>query len=167
MVPVTLWFSRKKRPYKDVFHPTYLLRYRHCPLAMSQMPVSLEEKMALSPRKSGAFFFQGAGPEPEMIDMMTGERKLSFAGKLPTESMVFGTPLSDEEMRSEFNKFDIDGNGVLDKEEFLAWYRSKEHYGLDPEQDIDNWTEKYRLDEGETMSYEQFCLCMIHMTAHQ
>ena len=42
-----------------------------------------------------------------------------------------------------FDKFDVNKNGVLDRDEFITWYREhREHFGLDPEEDIDKMYSK-------------------------
>jgi|EP00670_Eutreptiella_braarudii_P005034 Ca2+-binding EF-hand superfamily protein len=113
-------------------------------------------------QSSASEFFRGAGATPEPWN---GERKLSFPGKLPTEAAVYGEALSEEELRAMFDKFDVNKNGVLDRDEFITWYREhREHFGLDPEEDIDKMYSNFNLAADETISYEKFCVIMLSKT---
>ena len=45
----------------------------------------------------------------------------------------------------EFDKFDKNGNGVLERDEWLDWYRSKDHFGMDPDENVQKLVTKYVL----------------------
>jgi hypothetical protein len=116
-------------------------------------------------RKPGSTFFDGAGVEPEQYNsFFPGEKRLSYAAQLPTEAGPYGACMSEDELRAEFDKFDKNGNGVLERDEWLDWYRSKDHFGMDPDENVQKLVTKFNLDTYETIDYPTFSMIMLYMT---
>jgi|EP00670_Eutreptiella_braarudii_P005961 Ca2+-binding EF-hand superfamily protein len=113
----------------------------------------------MATKRPAADFFRGAGATPEPWN---GERKLSFPGKLPTEAKVYGEVLSEEELRETFDRFDANKNGVMERDEFLAWYKDeRHHFGMEVEEEVEQIYKKHNLGESDTISYEKWCVIML------
>lgn len=78
----------------------------------------------------------------------------------PIKNDISGVAISEQQLRREFNKYDREGSGQLDKNEFKRIYLSLEHYGLPPtEAEVTRLFSKYSKDE--KMSFDEFCIVML------
>lgn len=82
------------------------------------------------------------------------------------ESNVGGLLVSDDQMRREFNRLDIRGDGYLRREDFKNVYRSLEHYGVErSEGEIDRALQRYGGKQ-DIIPYDLFCLIMLKLAQH-
>lgn len=115
----------------------------------NQSPVSEQPKEALVVVTSPSRSTTSAKPESN-----------GYEGS-PVRSDASGCPITDAQLRREFDKFDVSGNGYLDREEFKKIYLSFEHYGIDPTpNEINEVFSRYSRGKN-TISYEEFCILML------
>ncbi|CUG91038.1 calmodulin-related protein, putative [Bodo saltans] len=90
----------------------------------------------------------------------TPKREEEQSVESPIRNDVSGVAISDAQLRREFGKYDRNGNGFLDRNEFKRAYLSLENYGLVPSQaEIDRLFSKY--GKNEKVYFDEFCLLML------
>eukprot|EP00759_Apiculatamorpha_spiralis_P035131 PhF_6_TR36075/c0_g1_i1/m.52407 len=70
--------------------------------------------------------------------------------------------LHDDELREEFRKYDVDGNGFITKDEFRNLYKGMDTLGV-PEspKEIEKLLKRYNLLGDDKLSYEEFAILML------
>ena len=81
--------------------------------------------------------------------------------KSPIVNDVSGVAISEEQLLVEFRKYDRDGRGYLDRNEFKRAYLAMENFGLEPsQQEIDRMFRKYGGGD-DKVSFNEFCVLML------
>lgn len=80
----------------------------------------------------------------------------------PIVNDVSGVPISEAQLWNEFVKYDKDGSGWLDRNEFKKIYLSMENFGLEPlPHEVDRLFSKYGGADNK-ISFEEFSILMLH-----
>eukprot|EP00993_Chasmostoma_nieuportense_P001760 NODE_2611_length_1138_cov_18.377844_g2491_i0.p1 GENE.NODE_2611_length_1138_cov_18.377844_g2491_i0~~NODE_2611_length_1138_cov_18.377844_g2491_i0.p1 ORF type:complete len:364 (-),score=85.49 NODE_2611_length_1138_cov_18.377844_g2491_i0:17-1108(-) len=82
------------------------------------------------------------------------------------EGDLSGALLSEQELRREFEQYDVNGNGWIDKEEFKEIYASFEHFGLAAEEEgrLEGLFAQFdQLGDGR-LSYQEFAVLMLRLS---
>ena len=79
------------------------------------------------------------------------------------ENNICGLMVSDDQMRREFNRLDVNGDGYLDKESFARVYKNLEHFGLShlSQEDLDMVLRPY--SNGGRITFDEFCIVMLRL----
>lgn len=71
-------------------------------------------------------------------------------------------PIFDDELQQEFNRYDIDGNGYLNRQDFEKTYRLEfEYFGVRPSVAEVNAIFKSVCAEEDKVTFEEFCMLML------
>lgn len=80
----------------------------------------------------------------------------------PIRGDVSGACISDQQLRREFRKYDRNGSGTLDKEEFKKAYLCLDWFGLAPSnREFEEMWSRF-VGNDSVLSYEEFALFMLH-----
>eukprot|EP00744_Colponema_vietnamica_P008209 GILI01011734.1.p1 GENE.GILI01011734.1~~GILI01011734.1.p1 ORF type:complete len:521 (+),score=109.54 GILI01011734.1:100-1563(+) len=79
------------------------------------------------------------------------------------ENNICGLMVSDDQMRREFNRLDVNGDGYLVKDDFKMIYRNLEHFGLGhlSSSDLDIALRPYTADG--KITFDEFCIVMLRL----
>uniref|UniRef100_A0A7S1NP97 EF-hand domain-containing protein n=1 Tax=Eutreptiella gymnastica TaxID=73025 RepID=A0A7S1NP97_9EUGL len=78
---------------------------------------------------------------------------------------VSGALISEEQLREEFQSYDKDGNGYLDKKEFMRMYRAKSAVCSMNEEKVNELVGQYNMMGDGKLSYEEFALLMLKVAS--
>ena len=75
------------------------------------------------------------------------------------------TDLKEDELREEFRRFDVDGNGFITKEEFAVMYRGLETFGVQEAPDaIYTLMGRYNMLGDDRLSFDEFAILMLKIS---
>eukprot|EP00760_Papus_ankaliazontas_P012535 PhM_4_TR1534/c0_g1_i1/m.420 len=73
--------------------------------------------------------------------------------------------LQDDELREEFRKYDVDGNGFIMKDEFKRLYDNLEKFGLEENpKRLNDMLSRYNLLGDDRLSFEEFAILMLKIS---
>eukprot|EP01065_Artemidia_motanka_P006142 TRINITY_DN13007_c0_g1_i1.p1 TRINITY_DN13007_c0_g1~~TRINITY_DN13007_c0_g1_i1.p1 ORF type:complete len:314 (+),score=131.74 TRINITY_DN13007_c0_g1_i1:64-1005(+) len=102
-----------------------------------------------------------AGSGTRSIPLQTAGGSLVPAFRVQDVSDV---PITDNELRSIFDKIDLNGNGWIDKKEFKEFYRDLESYGIEETDDeLQHLLHGYNMLGDERLAYEEFAILMLKL----
>lgn len=82
------------------------------------------------------------------------------------ESNIGGLLVSDDQLRREFNRLDVNGNGFLSAADFKRVYFSMEHYGVEhSDKEIDRVLRQYG-GGCDHITFDVFCVVMLKLVQH-
>eukprot|EP00756_Hemistasia_phaeocysticola_P039573 Hpha_TRINITY_DN16822_c0_g22::TRINITY_DN16822_c0_g22_i1::g.149854::m.149854 len=101
---------------------------------------------------------------------MSGTRSLplhpSHQALLPAYSIqdVSDVPITDDELKEQFEKIDQNGNGWIDKGEFVQFYRELESYGVEEtEEELAEILARYNMLGDNRLSFDEFAIIMLKL----
>ena len=107
---------------------------------------------AATPNLRGKKEFQGPSSSPKYVAAL--------------ESNIGGLLISDDQLRREFNRLDVTGNGYLSVEDFKSVYNTFEHFGVKKsDAEIDRVMRMHGGGQG-LISFDLFCLLMLKLVQH-
>ena len=82
------------------------------------------------------------------------------------ESNLSGLLVSDDQLRREFNRLDVNGDGYLDRNEFRNVYSTFEHFGLEhvSREEVDRVLSRFSADG--KVTFDEFCIAMLRLVQH-
>eukprot|EP00658_Telonema_sp_P-2_P032775 TRINITY_DN24186_c0_g1_i2.p1 TRINITY_DN24186_c0_g1~~TRINITY_DN24186_c0_g1_i2.p1 ORF type:complete len:192 (-),score=16.34 TRINITY_DN24186_c0_g1_i2:181-756(-) len=82
------------------------------------------------------------------------------------ESNLSGLLVSDDQLRREFNRLDVNGDGYLDRSEFRNVFSTFEHFGLAhvSRDEVDRVLSRYSADG--KVTFDEFCIAMLRLVQH-
>ena len=108
------------------------------------------EEAATAPQLAASRFNHHIGPS------ITSRMERNLGGLLVT----------DDQLRREFNKLDVNGDGTLDAEEFKGIYACLEQFGVElTQQDLDVAVRKHGAVKGR-VTFDQFCVLILAFVNH-
>lgn len=76
-------------------------------------------------------------------------------------------PITEDLLRKKFDELDVDGNGFLDRNEFMRVYLAYESFGLRPsEKEISEIMSKYNMWGDNRISFDEFAVLMLKLAQH-
>ncbi|KEG12857.1 hypothetical protein DQ04_01371040 [Trypanosoma grayi] len=79
------------------------------------------------------------------------------------ENNIGGLPITDNKLQELFDSLDTEHNGYLSIEDVKQFYKSLEHYGLEPtDMEVVNEIKKYAKSDDNFMTYDEFCCLMLN-----
>uniref|UniRef100_A0A7S4LL10 EF-hand domain-containing protein n=1 Tax=Eutreptiella gymnastica TaxID=73025 RepID=A0A7S4LL10_9EUGL len=97
--------------------------------------------------------------------LRTDQPKPSPSVKPLSSADVSGVLVTDEDIQREFQKFDVNGNGYISKDEFRALYKSWDHFGMDEAAipALEQTLEECQMMGDQKLSYNEFAFLMLKM----
>jgi len=107
---------------------------------------TLQKEQSLSQRQKLASYRRTTGVEVAFV-----------------ETSLNTLPVSDDELRTLFNKVDINGNGVLETDEMKGLLRSFESFGVVVSEKRLKWMVEETVGKGGKVTFDAFCVMMLQL----
>jgi Ran GTPase-activating protein (RanGAP) involved in mRNA processing and transport len=88
--------------------------------------------------------------------------QISSSEAVEMENNLGGLLITDDQLRREFNRLDVNGSGYLEAEEMKNIYSSLEHFGVKYTQHDLDWLVR-EAGDGERVSFDQFCVLYLKL----
>jgi len=114
---------------------------------------------------------EGAGAEVALSEGgLSGARSIgldpSHQALVPgfTIQDVSDVPITDDELRVQFDRIDQNGNGWIDKKEFTVFYRELESFGMEEsDEELADLLSRYKMLGDDRLSFDEFAIIMLKL----
>lgn len=97
---------------------------------------------------------------PSALGRFTNQ--VSSASTVQVENNLGRLLVTDDQLRREFNRLDVDGNGYLSVAEMRSIYKTLEHYGVEhTDRDVEHLVACY--GDGKRVDFDQFCVMYLKL----
>ena len=108
-------------------------------------------------RGDGSHLFQRAPRRAAMRSLFSLDQLERNVGQLP---------VTDEQLRLKFAELDVEGKGCLARDEFTAFYKGLQGFGIPhTDKEVARVMGKYLAPGGGRVTYDEFCLVMLNFAA--